>query len=130
MRDFIDTVRSRIPSAAPAVGVELAAAVQNHHRIVREGGINGLLADRQWTHPPAANALDQAFTEWTRPGFLSHAAALADLNVLAYALSQANRPADAAAVFTLIEGRVTAWPWRLDGDPLRQYAHWRERALR
>ncbi|MBH5338265.1 hypothetical protein IHE55_27160 [Streptomyces pactum] len=130
VRDFVDAVRSRIPATAPAVGVELTATVLHHHRTVRDGGINAVLAGNQWAHPPASTALENAFEDWTRPGFLRHAAALADLNLLAYVLVHANRTPDAAVVFKMIEGKVTPWPWRLDGDPLERFTHWRERALR
>ncbi|MFH8371211.1 hypothetical protein [Streptomyces sp. NPDC018031] len=130
VRDFIDAVRARIPATAPAVGVELTATVLHHHRTVQDGGINAVLAGNQWTHPPASTALEAAFEDWTRPGFLRHAAALADLNLLAYVLVHANRTPDAAVAFRMIEGKVTPWPWRLDGDPLERFAHWRSRALR
>ncbi|MDJ0344623.1 hypothetical protein QMK19_27070 [Streptomyces sp. H10-C2] len=128
--DFIDVVRSRMPSDAPAVSMELTAGVERHRKTVRGGGVNAILASRQWANPPASTALDQAFNNWTKPGFLHHAAALADLNLLAYTLVQANRILDAAEAFRMIGTTVTPWPWRLNGDPLEQFAHWQERALR
>ncbi|KUJ70494.1 hypothetical protein ACZ90_03630 [Streptomyces albus subsp. albus] len=128
--DFVDTVRARMPASAPAAGIELTATIHQHHRTVQSGGVNAFLAGNHWSHPPASTALDRAFDEWTRPGFLRHAAALADLNALAYVLVHANRIPHAARVFELIQGRVAPWPWQLSGDPLEQYEHWRERARR
>ncbi len=55
------------------------------------------------------------------------AEALADLNLLAYALIQANRSGDAAEVFPAVSGVVTPWPWGLDGDPVQQFAYWQDR---
>ncbi|MDH6577326.1 hypothetical protein [Kitasatospora sp. MAP5-34] len=128
--DFVDSVRSRITPAVPAVGLELAAAVDHHNRTVARGGVDALLARRQWTQARAESALARALADWVRAGRLGHAAALADLNMLAYALVQANRLPEAAEVFQLIGGTVTPWPWRLDGDPVQQFSYWQAQALR
>lgn len=128
--DFVDSVRSRIPPAVPAVGLELTAVVEHHHRTVARGGLDGLLARRQWTHARAAVPLERALADWTRPGHLTHAAALADLNLLAYALVQAHRLPEAAEVFRMIGGIVTPWPWRLDGEPLQRFVQWQAQTLR
>ncbi|KJK57699.1 hypothetical protein UK12_15085 [Saccharothrix sp. ST-888] len=128
--DFVDSVRSRIPPAVPAVGLELTAIVEHHHRTVSRGGVDGLLARRQWTQARAASSLERALADWTKPGYLRHAAALADLNLLAYALVRANRLPEAAEVFRLIGGTVTPWPWRMDGEPLQRFGYWQTQALR
>ncbi|MFJ1703875.1 hypothetical protein [Kitasatospora sp. NPDC088346] len=131
--DFVDSVRARIPAATPAVpavGLELAAAVDHHHRTVSRGGVDALLARRQWTNARAESALQRALLDWTSPGRLGHATALADLNMLAYALVQANRLPEAAAVFEAIDGTVTPWPWGLNGDPVQQFTSWQAQVLR
>ncbi|PWI42766.1 hypothetical protein [Streptomyces sp. ICBB 8177] len=128
--DFVDSVRSAVPPDAPTAGVELIALVERHLRTVSSGGLNALMATRQWAQPQVAAALDQALTDWLKPGFLTHAAAIADLNLLAYALVQANRGLDAAQVFQAIGGLVTPWPWGLDGDPVRQFTYWQGRTQR
>jgi hypothetical protein len=127
--DFIDAIRSGMPPGAPVAGVELVAMVERYHRSVSGGGVEALLSSRHWTEPPASTALQRALADWPKPGFLTHAAALAELNTLAYALVQASRTTDAAQVFRAIGSIVTPWPWGLDGDPLERYAHWQERAL-
>ncbi|MCU7826075.1 hypothetical protein [Kitasatospora sp. DSM 101779] len=48
---------------------------------------------------------------WTEPGALGHAEAVADLNLLAYALAQANRPDDPARVFEAVGPTMTKRPW-------------------
>jgi hypothetical protein len=126
--DFVDSMRSAVPPDAPTAGVELIALVERHERTVSSGGLNGLMASGQWGQPRAAAGLDEALADWPRPGHLRHAAARADLNLLAYALVRANRVADAAEVFAAVGGLVTAWPWGLGGDPVRQFAHWQSRA--
>lgn len=126
--DFVDSMRSAVPADAPTAGVELTALVERHERTVSAGGLSGLMASGQWAQPRATAALEEALADWPRPGHLGHAQALSDLNLLAYALIQANRAADAAAVFAALGGVVTAWPWALGGDPVRQFNHWQDRA--
>ncbi|MFI6445929.1 hypothetical protein [Kitasatospora sp. NPDC050543] len=131
--ELVDSVRSRIPpatSAVPAVGLELAAAIDHHHRTVARGGVDALLARRQWANPRAESALERALANWTKPGHLRHAAALADLNMLAYALVQANRLPEAAEALRMVGSTVTPWPWRLDGDPVQRFAYWQAQVLR
>ncbi|MGW8378222.1 hypothetical protein [Streptomyces sp. ODS28] len=131
--DFVDAARARMPADAPAIGAELVSVVRRQHRSAASGSgdlADSLMAREQWAHPPVSTLLERAHQEWTRPGFLRHAAALADLNLLAYALIQADRLTAAADAFQAIGTTVTAWPWRLDGDPLERFQLWRERALR
>jgi hypothetical protein len=127
--DFVDSMRSAVPPDAPTAGVELIALVERHRRTVSGGGLTALMASGQWTQPPVEAALDQALSDWPKPGYLTHAAAVADLNLLAYALVQANRTRDAGQVFPAIKGLVTPWPWGLDGDPVRQFTDWQDRLL-
>lgn len=128
--DFVDAVRSGMPPGAPASGLELVAMVERFQRTLSGGGVAALMAGRHWSQPPASEALDRALEDWPRPGFLTHAAALADFNLLAYALVQANRTPDATRVFARIGTTVTAWPWGLDGDPVEQFTQWQQRAAR
>ncbi|MFF9647251.1 tetratricopeptide repeat protein [Kitasatospora aureofaciens] len=128
--DFVDAAGAAMPACVPAVGLELTAAVDHHHRIVVRGGINALLARQYWTYPRTAELLNRVFREWTGPDRLTHSAALADLNTLSYALVRASRLREAGKVFELISGTVTAWPWKLEGDPVEAFNHWQSRAGR
>lgn len=128
--EFVDSVESRLPPGAPVSALRLISVVEQHQRTLARGGVDALLAGRQWTHLVAASALDRAATEWTKPGFLRHAATLADLNLLAYALSQAGRLTEAAEAFRLAGRVVTPWPWQLLGDPVQWFVYWRDQALR
>jgi len=127
--DFADTARATVPPMSPAAGVGLTAIVDQYERIVAQGGLDALMARYHWTKPRVSSALDRAVADWCRPGRLQHAAALADLNLLAYVLVQAGRLTDAAQAFGLIGETVTPWPWELAGDPLATFEYWQARAL-
>ncbi|MEV7026277.1 hypothetical protein [Kitasatospora sp. NPDC093558] len=127
--DFVETLRASAPPASPVAGVELVALVDEHDRTAAKGGVEALLARRLWTHSRAAGALDAALAAWPRQGHLRHATALADLNLLAYALVQAGRVREAGAVFEAIGDTVTEWPWSLDGDPIERFTYWQAKAL-
>ncbi|MFE0513943.1 hypothetical protein [Streptomyces sp. NPDC058964] len=126
--DFVDAVRARAPENAPCAATELTAQVMQYQSVLTLGGVEALMARNHWSHAPAAQALDRAARTWARPGFLHHAAALADLNLLAYALIAAERRSEARPVFEAINGTVTAWPWRVEGDPVTEFEKARNRA--
>ncbi|MGA5824241.1 hypothetical protein ACPC54_41150 [Kitasatospora sp. NPDC094028] len=127
--DFVDTLRASMPPSAPAVGVELTAVVDEYARTIAKGGVEALLARRLWTQNRTTSVLDTALATWPRQGHLRHAAALADLNLLAYALVQAGRVRESGATFHLIGDTVTAWPWALDDDPVQRFEYWQAKAL-
>ncbi|MFJ7249468.1 hypothetical protein ACIQWA_33230 [Kitasatospora sp. NPDC098652] len=126
--DFVESIRVSMPANAPATGVELTAVVDAYGRKAVGGGVEALFARHHWSSPGAARAVNAALAEWPRPGHLRHAAALADLNLLAFALVQAGRATESAGVFRLLGGTVTEWPWTLDGDPLGRFGHWQAKA--
>jgi hypothetical protein len=127
---FLDHILSTAPPDSACASMELITMVERHHAAASAGSITALTADRLWAFPPAVDALERALAHWLQPGFLRHASALADLNLLAYALMRAGHAHDAVRVFRLIGSTVTPWPWNLDGDPLEQYESWRARAQR
>lgn len=121
--EFVDGVRACAPPSAPTAALPLRSLVERYHSLLLRGGVGALGAVRLWDTPEAVDALRTAATTWPRPGHLTHAAALADLNVLAYALTEAKRSAWAADVFDALDGRATPFPWnRDDGDPARAFA--------
>ncbi|MCR8573759.1 hypothetical protein [Streptomyces sp. Isolate_219] len=125
--DLLDGVRAGMPPQAPAAGLELTALIGSHQRAVAGGGLMALGAGEIWRRPDAARALDHAAHYWPGPGFLTHAAALADLNLLAYALIKAGRTAEAGAALRATGGVATPWPWSMDGDALERYSHYHGR---
>ncbi|KAK1178760.1 hypothetical protein B7755_011800 [Streptomyces sp. NBS 14/10] len=128
--EFIDSVRARTPANAPTAGLGLAAVVGQHRSIVAKGHLEALMVRDFWTRPPVAKVLDEAGEMWPQPGFLRHARTMADLNLLAYALVTAERGQQAARVFPLLEGKVTAWPWELRGDPVEAFLDAQARSVR
>ncbi|MFJ3306363.1 hypothetical protein ACIPSA_25230 [Streptomyces sp. NPDC086549] len=126
--DFVDAVRARAPENAPCAATELTAQVRQYQSVLTLGGVEALMARNHWSHAAAAQALDRAAHTWARPGFFHHAATLADLNLLAYALMAAERRREARPVFEAINGTVAAWPWRVDGDPVSEFEKARNRA--
>lgn len=127
--EFVDTLCARVPANAPCVATELAAQVLQYHSILDRGGFEALVARNHWSHAMAVQALDRVAHTWGQPGFLRHAKALADLNILAYALMAADRRVEARPVFEAIGGYVTPWPWQTGGvDPVAEFDQTRQRA--
>lgn len=130
LAEFLESRNAVMPWDAPARGIELVAAVRNHHRAVRGGGVNALTGDTWWRRPGNARLLEEGLwrcDSFPRPAY---AAVLEDLNVLAYALVRASRLGDAAGVFRQIGPVATCEPWQFLGDPVREFAYWRGLALR
>ncbi|MFJ5304296.1 hypothetical protein [Streptomyces sp. NPDC088350] len=129
--EFLDRVRAGAAPTAPTAGIEIAALIDLYHGAVDQGSIEALTAQRLWNRPDAEAAVGRALADWPRPGYLTHAAAVADLNLLAYALVQARRGAQAGEVFRAIGGLVTAYPWsRESADPLSSFTNWQQRTGR
>ncbi|MEV5898412.1 hypothetical protein [Streptomyces sp. NPDC052127] len=128
--EFVDSVRARTPANAATAALELTSAVRQYQGIVRRGGVEALMARDFWEHQPTAQILNRAAGLWCKRGFLQHAAAMADLNLLAYALVAAERHGEAAQIFTSLEGRVTKWPWGVDTDPVEAFSRAQARSLR
>ncbi|GAA3797175.1 hypothetical protein ACFS5L_02010 [Streptomyces phyllanthi] len=126
--EFVDSLRSRMPVNVPCTATELTSQVLHYRSIRTRRGLEGLMARNYWTDVHVTAALDRALHHWTQPSFLSHAAALADLNTLAYALTSADRHREALPVFQAIGGAVTTWPWRFEGDPLIAFQRAQNRA--
>ncbi|MCX4695638.1 hypothetical protein [Streptomyces sp. NBC_01408] len=129
MLDFVDGVRATAPDTSPVGGLELAALIDRYHWNTARGGLDALTARHLLSRPPAARALGRAAELWPRPGHLTHSAALADLNLLAYALVQARRLEEAAITFATLDGSATPHPWATGGDPLEQFTYWHNRLL-
>ncbi|MGW3127886.1 hypothetical protein [Streptomyces sp. NPDC001123] len=121
LRDFLDDAIAVMPWDAPTACLPLTAAVRQYHRERSGGGVQALGVSRYWSQPHTARLLDQGTAYWLQPGHLRHAAAVADLGILAYALVRAGRSGDAGPVFSAAGGLVTPWPWSYEGDPVECY---------
>lgn len=126
--DFVDALHARMPANAPCAATELTAQVLHYHSVLARGGVEALVARNHWAQREAAQALDRAAHTWVKPEFFHHASAMADLNLLAYALMAADRRHDARPVFEALGGTVTAWPWNTAGDPVTEFEQARRKA--
>lgn len=130
MLQFTDAVRTQAPPRSPVESLALLTSLTQYLALREADGITALTAHRHWNHPQERALVDQALATWTQPGYLTHAAALTDLNVLAYVLIKAIRLRDASAVLQAIGPVVTAWPWQEDGPPVETFRDWCQRAQR
>lgn len=130
MLQFTDTVRNQAPPRSPVGALALLASLTQYLALQEAGGITALTAHRHWDQPQERALVDQALATWPQPGYLQHAAALADLNALAYVLIKATRPRDALMVFQAIGPAITPWPWQEDGHPVESFRNWSHRAQR
>ncbi|MEV6380338.1 hypothetical protein AB0M31_13070 [Streptomyces sp. NPDC051773] len=127
--DFVDQVRATAPATAPTAGLPLLPLIDRYHTARSKGGVQALMADRLWSGYEATGILEPAQATWPEAGHLPYAAAVADLNLLAYALCAAGEPARAAPAFRAIAGLVTPFPWGHDGrDPVLAFTTARRRA--
>lgn len=127
---FLDSVTIAAPPGAPVAALSLTHSLTRYRRDLAAGGITALTAHRHWNQPHERALVDQALATWPQPGFLAHATALADLNLLAYVLAKATRFGDARQVFEAMSAVATAWPWELDGDPLHELQKTYRRAFK
>ncbi|MGW1957656.1 hypothetical protein ACWCPI_33750 [Streptomyces sp. NPDC001920] len=127
---FLDSVTIAAPPGAPVAALSLTYSLTRYRRDVAAGGITALTAHRHWNQQHERALVDHARATWPQPGFLTHATALADLNLLAYVLAKATRFGDAWQVFEAMSAVATAWPWELDGDPLHEFQKTHHRAFK
>ncbi|MFF9819508.1 hypothetical protein [Streptomyces sp. NPDC014006] len=130
MLDFTDAVRAQAPPRSPVESLALLASLTQYLTLREADDITALTAHRHWNHPQERALIDNALATWTQPGYLTHAAALSDLNALAYVLIKAMRLRDASTVLQEIGPVVTAWPWQEDGPPVEAFRDWSRRAKR
>lgn len=127
---FSDAVRAQAPPRAAVAALALTGSLTRYRALQKAGGITELTAHRHWRQPQERALIDEAVADWLRPGYLTHAATHADLNLLAYVLVTSVRPDEAWPVFEMIGPFATAWPWLEDGQPLLTFRQWHHRARR
>ncbi|MER6628689.1 hypothetical protein ABT301_10660 [Streptomyces sp. NPDC000987] len=126
MLDFARHSAARAPYGSPLALLPVAARVEllahrERHTPLGAGGL--------WNEPRAAQEIDAALDGWFRTAAAPHAEALADLNILAFALVRAHRPEDAGPVFERIGRHMTPHPWNMLPDPRRTFLYWRDRLV-
>jgi hypothetical protein len=124
MMDFAGHGAARAPQGSPLALLPVAARVELVAHRQRQLSFG---ADRHWNEPRAGTEIESALTEWFHTAAAPHAEAVADLNILAFALVRTHRPTDAAPVFGRIGRRMTPYPWELLPEPERTFRYWRDR---
>ncbi|WNZ12621.1 hypothetical protein [Streptomyces sp. 11x1] len=129
MMDFAWQAAARAPHGSPlallpvAARVELMAHRQGSTPVDALGSGGG-----NWNEPRSVHEIDLALKGWFDVGTAPHAEAVTDLNTLAFALTRAHRPVEAAPVFVRLGRHMTRHPWDLLPEPQRTFTYWRERS--
>jgi hypothetical protein len=128
MMDFAWQAAARAPHGSPLAALPVAARVElmAHRRGVTP--LEALGSGGNWNEPRAVAEIDMALKSWFDLDAVPHAEAVTDLNVLAFALTRAHRPPEAALVFCRLGRHMTRHPWDLLPEPERTFAYWRDRA--
>ncbi|MER5184252.1 hypothetical protein ABT009_38975 [Streptomyces sp. NPDC002896] len=127
MMDFAAHTASRAPHGSPLALLPVAARAELVAHRLGQQSLDAVAAGRHWNEPRAAEELDAAMKGWFHTPTPPHAEALADLNLLAFALIRMQRTAEAGPVFRRIGRRMTRHPWDLLPDAERTFLYWRER---
>jgi len=124
MLDFARQAAARAPYGSPLALLPVAARVELVAHRQRQMPLG---ADGHWNEPRAVAEIEAALTRWFHTVAAPHAEAVADLNLLAFALVRTHRPADATLVFRRIGRHMTPHPWDLLPEPERTFLYWRDR---
>ncbi|MPY61205.1 hypothetical protein [Streptomyces spongiae] len=128
MMDFAWQAAARAPHGSPVALLPVAARVElTAHRQGESPLAAALGASGTWNEPRARQEIDVALNGWFHAAAASHAEAVTDLNVLAFALTRAHLPDEAAPVFRRIGRHMTRHPWDLLPEPERTFVYWRDR---
>ncbi|MFI1045506.1 hypothetical protein ACH4U3_06740 [Streptomyces griseoruber] len=125
MMEFAWQAAARAPHGSPVALLPVAARVELTAHRRAASPLDALGTNVDWSGPRAVQEIDMALTGWFRTAAPAHAEAVADLNVLAFALTRAHRPDEAAPVFRRIGRHMTRHPWDLLPDPERTFVYWR-----
>lgn len=131
MRDFAQECAQGAPDGSPLSALPLAARAEHYayrlelgkHRVAPE--LSG-----HWYGPTVTREIDDALERWFHSGAPPHAQAVADLNILAFALVMTQQTKRAEAVFRRLGRHMTQFPWNTAPDPLTTFEYWQRRALR
>ncbi|GGN81029.1 hypothetical protein GCM10011579_067180 [Streptomyces albiflavescens] len=127
MLDFAQQSAARAPHGSPLALLPVAARVELVAHRLTQTSLAALGAHSHWIEPGAAEEIDAALTRWFHTAAAPHAEAVTDLNILAFALTRARRPAQAVPVFRRLGRYMTPHPWSLLPEPERTFLYWRDR---
>ncbi|MEV5959036.1 hypothetical protein AB0M11_35760 [Streptomyces sp. NPDC051987] len=128
MIEFAERSAHQAPHGSPVALLPLAARVELVAHRMSQDSAAAFAADRHWYEPGATREADTALAKWFCVEVQPHAEALADLNLLAFALTRLKRTDDAAPVFRRIGRDMTHHPWNLLPKPVAAFQYWRDRS--
>lgn len=128
MTEFARRGAADAPPGSPLVLLPLAARTEHFGHRLRPGSPDSLGVGVHWHGPGVAEEIDTALTRWFHTAAPPHAQAMADLNILAFALVHARRLPDAAKAFRRIGPHMTMFPWELVPDPIGTFRSWSTRS--
>jgi hypothetical protein len=126
MMDFAWQAAFQAPHGSPIALLPVTARVELAAHRQGRTGLAVLGASGHWTEPRAVREIDTALSRWLHSAATPHAEAVIDLNVLAFALTRAHRPAEAGQVFQRIGRHMTRHPWDLLPEPERTFRYWQD----
>ncbi|SEC48841.1 hypothetical protein SAMN04490357_2125 [Streptomyces misionensis] len=129
--DFAEAAAAAAPADSP-LAVLPVVALAERHRVLAATGLAPAdpTASAHWTGPRARRILRAGFDWWLEWEHDEHPRRHIDLNHLAFALSAAGRPAEAAVLFRRIGPHATRVPWCYPHrDPWLAFRTARARAL-
>ncbi|GAA3782181.1 hypothetical protein ACFS5L_24270 [Streptomyces phyllanthi] len=127
MMDFAWQAAARAPQGSPVALLPVAARVELTAHRQGSTPLPALGTSGEWNEPRAAEEIGVALEGWFRTTAVAHAEAVTDLNVLAFGLTRAHLPDEAAPVFQRIGRHMTHHPWDLLPEPERTFLYWRDR---
>jgi len=130
MRDFAQECAHDLPHGSPLAVLPLAARAEHYaHRLERaKRRRDAPDLSGHWYGPAVVREIEDAFDRWFHGGAPPHAQAVADLNVLAFALVMTQQTRRAEAVFRRLGRYMTPFPWDTGPDPAGTFAYWQRRA--
>ncbi|MEV5388307.1 hypothetical protein [Streptomyces sp. NPDC052721] len=129
--DLAELAAAEAPADSPLAVLPVVAYAERY-RVLAAAGLAPAdpAASGHWSGPRARRILRACFDWWLEWEHDEHPRRHIDLNHLAFALSCAGRPAEAAALFQRIGAHATPAPWAYaHPDPLAAYHAARTRAL-
>ncbi|MBL1102390.1 hypothetical protein [Streptomyces coffeae] len=127
MDEFARSAAETAPHGSPLAMLPLAARTEHYAHRLRPDSPDTIGAGTHWHGPHVAKEIDTALTRWFDTPAAPHAQAMADLNLLAFALTRTQRLPEAARAFRRIGRHMTLYPWDLVPDPVDTFLYWRDR---
>ncbi|MEU6816188.1 hypothetical protein [Streptomyces sp. NPDC046860] len=124
--DAAERAAAEAPADSPLAVLPVVAYAERHRVLAAAGlapAVPGPAPCAHWSGPRARRILAGAFDWWLEWEHDEHPRRHIDLNHLAFAMSAAGRPAEAAALFQRIGPHATPAPWSYTGQAPRTAFH-------